>query len=56
MAGKVIKTIIVAGVSLGVLGLLFTIFCNVQLKTDRKTYSVNQTEKIDTADYVIVPG
>lgn len=56
MAGKVIKTMIAAGVSLGVLGLLFTIFCNVQLKTDRKTYSVDQMEKIDTADYVIVPG
>ena len=56
MAGKVIKAIIAAGVSLGALGLLFTIFCNVQLKTDRKTYSVDQTEKIDMADYVIVPG
>lgn len=56
MAGKVIKAIVAAGVSLGVLGFLFTIYCNVQLKTDRMTYSVDHIERIKEADYVIVPG
>ena len=50
------KAMIAAGVLLGAIGLLFTIFCNLQLKTDRKTYFVDQTDRIDMADYVIVPG
>ena len=51
------KAMIVMGVSLGIVGLLFTIYCNVQLKTaKRQTYSVDHTEKIKEVDYVIVPG
>ncbi len=33
MVGKMIKAMIAMGVSLGIVGLLFTIYCNVQLKT-----------------------
>lgn len=57
MVGKIMKAMIVMGVSLGTVGLLFTIYCNVQLKTaKRQTYSVDHTEKIKEVDYVIVPG
>ena len=51
------KAMIAMGVSLGIVGLLFTIYCNVQLKTAKcQTYSVDHTEKIKEVDYVIVPG
>ena len=41
------KAMIAMGVSLGIVGLLFTIYCNVQLKTAKcQTYSVDHTEKI----------
>ena len=51
------KAMIAMGVSLGIVGLLFTIYCNVQLKTAKcQTYSVDHTEKIKEMDYVIVPG
>lgn len=57
MVGKMIKAMIAMGVSLGIVGLLFTIYCNVQLKTAKcQTYSVDHTEKIKEVDYVIVPG
>ena len=56
MVGKIMKAMIAAGVSLGVISLLFTIFCNLQLRIDRKIYSVDQTDRIDMADYAIVPG
>lgn len=57
MAGKIMKAMIAMGVSLGIVGLLFTIYCNVQLKTAKcQTYSVDHTEKIKEVDYVIVPG
>ena len=54
MAGKIMKAMIAMGVSLGIVGLLFTIYCNVQLKTAKcQTYSVDHTEKIKEVDYVI---
>lgn len=40
----------------GCLGLLFTVFCNQELKTGRKTYAPDKISEIPEADFAIVPG
>lgn len=56
MVGKGIKCVITGILSLGVIGFLFTVFCNVELRAGQKTHFISYTEKIEAVDYVIVPG
>lgn len=54
--GTILKNAAAAVLVFGGAGLAFTIFCNVNLKTDQKTYDVKKMDEIRNADYVIVPG
>lgn len=45
-----------AGMTVGILGGLFTLFCNHRLKTSRKTYCLEEIDEIPQADFIIVPG
>lgn len=55
-AGKILKGIMIAAIVTGGAGLAFTVFCNQSLKTNQKTYDVDQMDEILKADYAIVPG
>ena len=45
-----------AGAAAGTAGVIFTIWCNQQLKNDRQTFRPDHMEQIPEADFILVPG
>lgn len=55
MKGKTVF-FLTAGMTVGISGGLFTLFCNHRLKNSRKTYCLEEIKEIPHADFIIVPG
>jgi vancomycin permeability regulator SanA len=53
---KIITYMCIVAAALGSAGILFTVFCNLSLKTGRKTFRLQKMEDIVSSEFAIVPG